>query len=98
MNRGFSKTENDETGAYVFTKGVMTIEYLEDFSDDGEGSRNIYISFPDMDDAFEFIKPLMNNLDWKMNKAAMGEFYEMKGKNITVYHEISTVEIIETIE
>ena len=76
----------------------MTIEYLEDFSDDGEGSRNIYISFPDMDDAFEFIKPLMNNLDWKMNKAAMGEFYEMKGKNITVYHEISTVEIIETIE
>ena len=98
LNRGFSKTENDETGAYVFTKGEMTIEYLEDFDEDGEGKRNIYISFPDMDDAFEFIKPLMKNPDWKMNKAAMGEFFEMKGKNITVYHEISTVEIIETIE
>lgn len=98
LNRGFSKTENDETGAYVFTKGVMTIEYLEDFSDDGEGSRNIYISFPEMDDAFEFIMPLMNNPDWKMNKAAMGEFFEMKGKNITVYREISNVEIVETVE
>lgn len=96
--RGFSKTENDETGAYVFTKGEMTIEYLEDFDDDGEGMRNIYISFPDMDDAFEFVKPLMNNPDWKMNKASLGEFFEMKGKNITVYREISNVEIVETVE
>ena len=96
--RGFSKTENDETGAYVFTKGEMTIEYLEDFDDDGEGMRNIYISFPDMEDAFEFIKPLMNNPDWKMNKASLGEFFEMKGNNITVYREIDKVEIIETIE
>lgn len=96
-NKGFTISSNDETGAYIIKKGGITIEYFEDFDDDGEGSKYVEITFQDMEDAYNFISPLKKHKDWIMSPASLGEFFEMRRGNITVYREIAVVQISDSL-
>ena len=76
--RGFSHSE-DEYGD-KFTKGNCNITYYEDFSDDGEGKKEISIIFLDIEDASKLISPLKTNKNWSMKRVSSEEIYSFCGK------------------
>lgn len=54
--------------------------YYENFSDDGDGKKEISIFFPDIEDASKFISPLKNNKNWSMKRVSSEEIYSFCGK------------------
>lgn len=93
--KGFTESLNEETGFSHYSKDGIIIEYEEDYDDDGEGIKGVYINFSDMDDCFNFISSLRDNTDWTMQRAPLGETYESKKGNLRIYHEISMLQITE---
>lgn len=84
-NQGFTHSE-DEFGYDIFKRGNIEIKYVEDFDDDGEGFRCFSIHFPNSEETFNFLMPIQNNRNWKMESAQMGSIY--KHGSISINQEI----------
>lgn len=95
-NKGFALSK-DKNGTFILKKGELTIEYQESVVDNKDG-KCVDIHFPDMTDAYNFVKSLKNQKGWKMDKASLGEFFTSTKGNLTVYRAISTVEISNMVQ
>ncbi len=96
ITRGFTESQNEVTGWPQYSKNEVIVEYVEDFDDDGEGTKGIHIYFPDMTDCYNFVSSLNDNDDWTIQSAPLGETYVSKKGNLMIYREISTLQITET--
>ncbi len=97
VNKGFSENENHETGEVEFKRGDIVITYSEDFDDDGPGSKCITITFPEIEDAYDFLKHLQGESNWTKQRVSLGELYESRSSNLSLYREINTVQISDII-
>ncbi len=91
--KGFSMSENKETGEYVLEKDNLTIEYFEDFDDDGEGTTVVTITFPELEDVSNFIAPINDNLNWGKRPTSLGSLFKYRMGDLEVLTEVNKVQI-----